>query len=300
MRVLNPSVRKTVYFSFFTMMTMLLVTRCAAGAESAAAISHPPNAESTSNNEQALITAEEQFSEIQQILTEMDMDQRQKGTSPLKASEGGLDSSMDSMSMGSDSQSGSMTSMTSMTGGMMMGEKMSGMSASKGMGGDSQSGSMTSMTGGMMMGDKMPGMSGANNMPRMSMMGQSPVSEGNGELPGYSEIPHLYHLGESGFYLDYSQQLSFSERQIESLMLIQNEWITYQETQQAAISMEEKSLWQLTAQAQPNINDIKEKIGEIEALNRLLRLKFITLVGSAVEVLQEDQAAQLVSLGPMP
>lgn len=266
MRVLNPSVRKTVYFSFFTMMTMLLVTRCAAGAESAAAISHPPNAESTSNNEQALITAEEQFSEIQQILTEMDMDQRQKGTSPLKASEGGLDSSMDSMSMGSDSQSGS----------------------------------MTSMTGGMMMGDKMPGMSGANNMPRMSMMGQSPVSEGNGELPGYSEIPHLYHLGESGFYLDYSQQLSFSERQIESLMLIQNEWITYQETQQAAISMEEKSLWQLTAQAQPNINDIKEKIGEIEALNRLLRLKFITLVGSAVEVLQEDQAAQLVSLGPMP
>ena len=133
------------------------------------------------------------------------------------------------------------------------------------------------------------------NMQRQkSMMGQRPMSQASS--PGYPQAAHLYHLGAADFFLDHTEQLSLSSQQTESLTVIKSGWVAYQEKANVQIADLEQILWQETAQGQPDLENIRKIIADIEALNAQLRLDFITRVGKAVTVLRAEQVALLISV----
>lgn len=140
------------------------------------------------------------------------------------------------------------------------------------------------------------------NMQRQkSMMGQRPMSQASSmqttdSLPGYPQAAHLYHLGAADFFLDHTEQLSLSSQQTESLTVIKSGWVAYQEKANVQIADLEQILWQETAQGQPDLENIRKIIADIEALNAQLRLDFITRVGKAVTVLRAEQVALLISV----
>lgn len=133
-----------------------------------------------------------------------------------------------------------------------------------------------------------------------SMMGRKPMLNGQMEvldlekkLPGYKDVPHIYHLGESDFFLDYQSFLKLSSRQLEKLNSIKQKWSSIQSEKVLARQNLEDALWQETALGQPNINKIQALILEIESTNSGLRLSFIESVGDAVNVLKPEQATLL-------
>ena len=130
------------------------------------------------------------------------------------------------------------------------------------------------------------------------MMGQPPTQKNAqraGEiLPGYPNSPHLYHLGEADFFLDHSKYLSLSPQQNTLLKEIKNSWEIQQQNMAAQISKREQALWQATASGQPDLENIKKNISDIEALSSELRLAFIHSVGKAVDTLTQAQVTQLM------
>lgn len=165
---------------------------------------------------------------------------------------------------------------------------------------------------GMGKGKKMMPMRGTSCMGMMckmmmknnSMMGTPPdqnkpdISKPSStiSLPGASSAPHVYHLGEQAFFLNYKESLELTEDQNQALVTIQSEWESTQQSLIQKRSALEASLWELTAQGLPQYDSIKETISEIEATNSTLRLQFITLVGKAVSVLTPSQMAKINTL----
>ena len=195
---------------------------------------------------------------------------------------------------GADSGSSgtSMRSMNTMGGmGMGMMKEMGGM---QGMG-QSSDGSMSGM--GMM-----SGMEGKKGMMGMGMMGMSPAMSSDSmagmnmpsALPGFPGASHLYHIGETGFFLDHPEHITLTEAQQKKLNGIKESALLATATAERKVAEAEQDLWKLTAAAEPDIEKIEAKAREIAQLQVENRIAFIRAVGEAAEVLTKEQREKLV------
>ena len=193
------------------------------------------------------------------------------------------------MAMMDDKEMGSMGGQSS--------SSMSGMggtsgSSSGGMGGMSGASSSGGMGGGCCMGSmgQAPG-SGSAGATGMSMQTN---------LPGFPGASHIYHVGATGFYLEYADKLGLSTQQRTSLNDIKQRAVVDQSNQQRKIDEAEQALWLLTAADQPDAASIEAKAREIEKLKADQRLDFIRSVGEAAKVLTDDQRKMVLGMAPMP
>ena len=183
--------------------------------------------------------------------------------------------------------------------GSMGGQSNNSMSGTGGMSGSSSGG--------------MGGMSGASSSGMgggccMGSMGQAPGSGSAGasgmsmqtNLPGFPGSSHIYHVGATGFYLQYADKLGLSTQQRTSLNDIKQRALVDQSNQQRKIDEAEQALWLLTAADQPDATPVEAKIREIEKLKADQRLDFIRAVGEAAKVLTDDQRKIVLGLVPMP
>lgn len=200
---------------------------------------------------------------------------------------------------GTDGSSGgsSMKSMNKM-GGMGMG-KMSGM---KGMSQDSD-GSMSEMG---MKGKEMGGMGMMSMMKgKKGMMGMNPATSSDSmagmnmpsALPGFPGASHLYHIGETGFFLDHPEHITLTDAQQKKLNAIKEATLLATSTAERKIAEAEQGLWKLTAAAEPDIKKIEAKAKDIAQLQVSTRIAFIRSVGEAASVLTKEQREALVGDG---
>lgn len=198
-----------------------------------------------------------------------------------------------------------MKSMNKM-GGMGTG-KMSGM---QGMSQDSDSqmsgmgmGMMGQGMGGMEMMSKMKGKKGAVGM--MGMMGMNPAMSSDSmagmdmpsALPGFPGASHLYHIGETGFFLDHPEHIALTDEQQKKLNSIKESSLLATSTAERKIAEAEQDLWKLTASAEPDIKKIEAKAKEIAQLQVETRIAFIRSVGEAASVLTKEQRQALIGEG---
>ena len=178
-------------------------------------------------------------------------------------------------------------------GGMGMGRGgMMGMD-DKAMGGPGQGG-MGMGPGGMMGMDKM-GMGSMGMAPGAGTTMAMPSA-----LPGFPGASHLYHVGSTGFFLDYADKLDLSVEQKSGLNAIKQRALSAHATTQRKIVEAEEALWTLTAAEQPDAAAIESKVREIEKLKSDQRLTFIRAVGDAGKLLTADQQKMVHGLMPMP
>lgn len=138
------------------------------------------------------------------------------------------------------------------------------------------------------MGSMEPGMMGMGSMePPM------PVSA----LPGFPGSSHIYHVGATGFFLDYADNLDLAEDQQRRLSRIREHALMQQDDTQRQIDKAEQELWSLTASDQPDSGQIETKAREIERLRATQRLAFIQSVGEATSVLTNGQRSKVLG-GP--
>jgi Spy/CpxP family protein refolding chaperone len=198
--------------------------------------------------------------------------------------------------------SGGKSKMKSMNkmGGMGMG-KMGGM---KNMSQDSDS----QMSGMGMMGQGMGGMGmmsnmkGKKGMMGMGMMGMNPAMSSDSmagmdmpsALPGFPGASHVYHIGQTGFFLDHSEHITLTDEQQKKLNSIKESSLLATSTAEREIAEAEQELWKLTAADEPDIKKIEAKAKEIAQLQVKNRIAFIRSVGEAASVLTKEQRQALV------
>ena len=159
-------------------------------------------------------------------------------------------------------------------------------------------------SGGMGQGGMGQGRGGMMGMDKM--MGAMGMAPGAGTtmampsaLPGFPGASHLYHVGSTGFFLDYADKLGLSVEQRSGLNAIKQRALSAQATTQRKIAEAEEALWTLTAAEQPDAAAIESKVGEIEKLRSEQRLTFIRAVGDAGKLLTADQQKMVHGLMPM-
>ena len=178
--------------------------------------------------------------------------------------------------------------------GMTVGMGMEGMNRDMKMGMSGQG-----MQHGRMEMGKCKGMMCKMDMKNTPMMGQPPegqspdATDSETALPGYTSVPHLYHIGESEFFLDYSALLGLTKGQIDQLQAIQSQWQNQQDNMISQRDSLERHTWELTAMGKPDYKAIQKTVMSIESINAQLRLSFIRLVGQAVSVLTSQQVSKL-------
>lgn len=214
------------------------------------------------------------------------------GMNMSPGSSSGMSSGMGMMGMGKkDSMSGKgMNKMDMMKGGGM---GMMGMMKSGGMG----MGKMGMMKG---MTDSAEGMD--------SMQGMSMGNMGAGEslallsaLPGFPGASHIYHIGQTGFFLDHDDHIELTTEQRLALADIKEETLLGQESSTRDIEEAEQELWVLTAADEPDASMIESKVRELEKLRGDQRLAFIQSVGKAASILSTVQREALLGVvPPMP
>ena len=178
-------------------------------------------------------------------------------------------------------------------GGMGMGRGGMMCMDDKAMGGSGQGGGMGMGGGGMMSMDKMMGAMGMAPGAGTTMAMPS-------ALPGFPGASHLYHVGSTGFFLDYADKLGLSVEQRSDLNAIKQRALSAQATTQRKIAEAEEALWTLTAAEQPDAAAIESKVREIEKLRSDQRLTFIRAVGDAGKILTADQQKMVHGFMPMP
>jgi Spy/CpxP family protein refolding chaperone len=217
---------------------------------------------------------------------------------------------MGDKSMGGMKGMGSMKSMSqdandsSESGGMSMGSGGMGMGKMGGMKNMSQdSGSQSSGMGMGMMSKGMGGMGmmsmmkGKKGMMGMGMMGMNPAMQSDSmawmempsALPGFPGASHLYHIGQTGFFLDHPEHITLTDQQQKKLNTIKESSLLATSTAKRKIAEAEQELWVLTAADQPDITKIEAKAKEIASLTVNNRIEFIRAVGNAAEILTEEQ-----------
>ncbi|MGT2503176.1 Spy/CpxP family protein refolding chaperone [Bradyrhizobium guangxiense] len=145
------------------------------------------------------------------------------------------------------------------------------------------------MSGGMCcMGSmgKAPGMGGAMAMPSA--------------LPGFPGASHLYHVGASGFFVDYAEKIGLTVEQSTALNAIKQRSLIEQSAAQRNSEEAEQALWMLTAADQPDATAIEAKVREIEKIKSDARLAFIRAVGEAANVLTPEQRKMVLGMVAMP
>ena len=144
--------------------------------------------------------------------------------------------------------------------------------------------------GGKMMGDG----SGASAMGSMTGSASEQAS-----LPGFPGASHLYHIGDSDFFLDHDEHIVLSIEQRSTLGQIREQSQLQLATFDRQIAELEQELWVLTASDMPDIVQIEKKIRLIAQANGDQRIAFIRSVGVAAQVLSEGQRDILVGDQPV-
>jgi Spy/CpxP family protein refolding chaperone len=114
------------------------------------------------------------------------------------------------------------------------------------------------------------------------------------DLPGFPGASHIYHVGATGFFLDYSAPIKLTADQQAALKGIKEKSIGDMAAAQRQIDQAEQDLWMLTASDRPNSMTLETKVRDIERLKGDQRLAFIRSVGEAARVLTDDQRAALL------
>ena len=114
------------------------------------------------------------------------------------------------------------------------------------------------------------------------------------DLPGFPGASHIYHVGATGFFLDYSAPIKLTAAQQAALKGIKEKSIGDMAAAQRQIDQAEQDLWMLTASDRPNSMTLETKVRDIERLKGDQRLAFIRSVGEAARVLTDDQRAALL------
>ena len=286
--------------SSLLILLVTLLSACSVNAQPAGEKQRSPVPESTQAVEN---NSTSDFSKIQRALDQMNSNLKQTASStpanPPKTT------SSDRQVAGESSttlqKNSSMQSSNKMDMGNGMGMNMGkSMGMGKGMKMDmSAPMSMQGMQKDKMMMGKCKGMMCKMGMKNMSMMGQPPKDQATGttntetSLPGYVNVPHLYHIGESEFFLDHSAHLGLTQNQIDQLKAIQSQWQSQQNTIISERDSHEQRLWEFTAMGKPDYKAIQETVMAIESINSKLRLIFIKQVGKAVTVLTAQQVSKL-------
>lgn len=172
-----------------------------------------------------------------------------------------------------------------------MGSEMGGKMTGDPKGSDNKPGGM-----GSGMGDKMPCC--------MGMMGAAPgagtAMAMPSALPGFPGASHLYHVGSTGFFLDYAEKIGLSVEQKTALNGIKQRSLSEQSGTERKIAEAEQALWALTAAEQPDAAAIDGKVREIEKLKSDQRLAFIRAVGEAAKLLTAEQRKMVLGMVAMP
>lgn len=253
-------------------------------------------AQSLHSDANQTVPLEEQLRELRQKVALLEEALQEKHT--------GATSSSGSMGMGEGMMQGiggmSGKGMMGMGGGGMSGMQMGGIGMS-GMGNSQMSGmagmsGMQGMSGmGGMMSKSMMGM-GGGGMSGMAMMGRA---EGMGQmqmassLPGFPGASHIYHIGATGFFLDHPEHITLTPDQQARLNEIKESALLAQSTYDRQIEEAEQQLWVLTSADSPDATAIEGRVGEIAKLTAEKRIAFIRAVGSAAEVLTQQQRETL-------
>ena len=151
-------------------------------------------------------------------------------------------------------------------------------------------------------------MSGANGgMSGMCCMGSMGKAPGPGgamampsALPGFPGASHLYHVGASGFFVDYAEKIALTVEQSTALNAIKQRSLIDQSAAQRKAEEAEQALWMLTAADQPDAAVIEAKVREIEKIKSDARLAFVRAVGEAANVLTAEQRKMVLGMVPMP
>jgi hypothetical protein len=187
----------------------------------------------------------------------------------------------------------------SMGGGMMSMDKME-------MGGMGGSAPAT----GAPMGGAAPGAGmGMMDMDKMEMAGMMGMMGGTGgkggssmampsALPGFPGASHLYHVGATGFFLDHPECVELSTEQQMKLNQIKEQAALNKASASRGVQEAEQDLWTLTAADQPDNAQIEAKVAEIEKLKGDARLRFISAVGDAARILNDEQRKSLTGFAP--
>lgn len=117
------------------------------------------------------------------------------------------------------------------------------------------------------------------------------------ELPGFPGASHIYHVGATGFFLDYSATINLTMDQQVTLNGIKEKSIGDLTSAQRRIEQAEHELWMLTGSDRPDSVTLETKVREIERLKGDQRIAFIRSVGEAARVLTDDQRAALPGTG---
>lgn len=168
-------------------------------------------------------------------------------------------------------------------------DKMGGAAASQPAAPMSSTGAMSGGSSGMCcMGSmgKAPGMGGAMAMPSA--------------LPGFPGASHLYHVGASGFFVDYAEKIGLTVEQSTALNAIKQRSLIDQSAAQRKSEEAEQALWMLTAADQPDAAAVEAKVREIEKIKSDARFAFIRAVGEAANVLTAEQRKMVLGMVPMP
>lgn len=148
------------------------------------------------------------------------------------------------------------------------------------------------------------GSSGMSGMCCMGSMGKSPGAGGTmampSALPGFPGASHLYHVGASGFFVDYADRIGLSIEQSTALNGIKQRSLIDQSAAQRKAEEAEQALWMLTAADQPDGAAIEAKVREIEKIKSDARLTFVRAVGEAANVLTVEQRKMVLGMVPMP
>ena len=127
-----------------------------------------------------------------------------------------------------------------------------------------------------------------------SIESKSSVTE-RSALPGFPGVAQIYHLGATGFFLDYAAGIGLSSKQQADLNERKERSIGDLTTTQLRIDQAEQALWALTGSDRPDVMMIERKVREIEKLRADQRIAFIRSVGEAALILTDDQRGALVA-----
>ncbi|MFO0842273.1 MAG: hypothetical protein U0797_07715 [Gemmataceae bacterium] len=165
-----------------------------------------------------------------------------------------------------------------------------GMAAPQGMTGAAMGGMMSMGPGGAPPG----GMGCCAMMGQMASGGGRPMSS----LPGFPGASHLYHIGETGFFLDHPEHIALAPDQASKLGRIRETALESWADAERKLAAAEEGLWKLTAADQPSLEAIEAAVRQIEKLRADRRIAFIRAVGGAALVLTDDQRGSLLGQRP--
>lgn len=289
-QIYTQSSRKLL--KYYSILLFPLITSCSLSASAEAKME--PTAQTAESEEAMPASKDADFTQIQQSLQQINKNIQQsssQGSTPLSFTE--KTSTENASTQKSQNISGQLNS--------NLETNDTKMNMGKGM---SRRGKMM-MDQGMSKRDKMmmgKGMSkrGKIMMENESMMGSKPKPELQSitgdlgkSLPGYKAVPHLYHLGENDFFLNYQDLIDLSSDQVTELTMIKHQWSKIQNEKLSERKQLEQDLWQLTSLGVPDFSQIQKNISQIESINSAIRLSFIETVGRAVKTLHPKQALLL-------